>query len=134
LFASDREFFGNGVQSYIEAYGVIASKPSSYAAARANSSRLLTKANILQRITTLLEDTTLNDQFVDKQLAFLIVQNADMSTKMRAITEYNKLRQRVTDKIDLAVSEKPKPLFDRSNNNDRTNDGTSEDPISPKKD
>lgn len=101
LFASDREFFGNGVQSYVEAYDVDTSKPNWYKTARACASRLLTKANILRRIDEVFEARGLSDQFVDKQLEKLITQDADFTNKMAAIKEYNKLKQRITDKLDL---------------------------------
>lgn len=95
LFASEAETFGNGTQSYIEAYHVDLTKKGAYAAARACASRLLTKANILTRIDELLESATLNNTFVDKQLAFLIAQNADFGAKMSAIKEYNALKKRI---------------------------------------
>lgn len=96
LFASDKEFFGNGSTSYMEAY-----PDASYASARTNASRLLTNANILQRINDLLENAVLNDEFVDKQLAFIITQNVELNTKLGAIKEYNALKSRVTKKLKL---------------------------------
>lgn len=95
LFASEAETFGNGTQSYIEAYHVDLTKKGAYRGARASASRLLTKANILRRIDELLESAALNNQFVDKQLAFLIAQNADFGAKMSAIKEYNALKKRI---------------------------------------
>lgn len=102
-FASDREFFGNGTQSYIEAYGIDASKPGSYAAARVSAHTLLTNPNILDEINRIFEARGLNDVFVDKQLEKLITQDADFPTKLRAIQEYNKLKSRITDKLDLTT-------------------------------
>lgn len=101
LYAGEREFFGNGVQSYIEAYNVDQSKPNWYKTARACASELLTKPNILERIDEIFEAHGLNDQFVDKQLEKLIVQDADFSAKMKAIQEYNKLKARITEKKDI---------------------------------
>jgi phage terminase small subunit len=106
-FASDREFFGNGTESYIEAFDIDLNKKGAYAGARASASRLLTKANILQRINELLETGILNDEFVDKQIAFLIAQNAELGTKLGAIKEYNALKQRVTKKLDLTTGGEP---------------------------
>lgn len=100
LFASDREFFGNGVQSYIEAYDPDTTKKGWYAAVRASSSRLLTNVNVLKRIDEILELNGLNDEFVDKQLNILITQQADFSSKLGAIREYNKLKKRVTDRLE----------------------------------
>lgn len=101
LYAGDREFFGNGVQSYIEAYNVDTSKPGWYSVAKSGASENLTKPYILERIDEIFEAHGLNDQFVDKQLEKLIVQDADFSTKMKAIQEYNKLKARITEKKDI---------------------------------
>lgn len=101
LYASDREFFGNGVQSYIEAYGVNTSEKGAYNMAKAGASENLTKPYILERINEIFEAHGLNDTFVDKQLEKLIIQDADFSTKMKAIAEYNKLKQRITIKQDI---------------------------------
>ncbi len=101
LFSSDREFFGNGVQSYIEAYDIDLSKKGAYDAARVNAHRLLTKANILKRIDELLELRGLNDTFVDKQLEIVITQNAEFPAKIAGIREYNKLKKRTVEQIEL---------------------------------
>jgi hypothetical protein len=101
LYATDREFFGNGTQAYIEAYDVDKSKPNWYKTAMASASRLLSNVKVLGRINELLELAGLNDAFVDKQLELLITQNADYTNKLGAIKEYNKLKQRITDKLDL---------------------------------
>ncbi len=111
LYASDREFFGNGVQSYIEAYDIDTSKPGAYNGARSSAHKLLTNTDILARINEILEMEGLNDSFVDKQLTFLVTQNADLSTKARAINEYNKLKSRITDKVDHTSGGKPIPIL-----------------------
>lgn len=99
LFASEEEFFGNGVRAYIQAYGIDPSKPGAYNGARTNAHKLLTNTNILARINQLLEGAVLNDAFVDKQIAMLIAQNADFGSKIAAIKEYNALKQRITKKL-----------------------------------
>lgn len=96
------EFFGNGVQAYIEAYDIDVSKKGAYDGARSSVSALLTKPNILKRINELLDNEGLNDSFIDKQLLFLITQNADFSSKVSAIREYNKLKQRIVSKLELS--------------------------------
>lgn len=103
LYASDREFFGNGVESYIEAYDVDLSKPNAYNSAGSAASRLLRNVKVLERINELLELGQLNDEFVDKQLAFVITQNADFSAKIQGIREYNKLKRRITDDPLIAI-------------------------------
>jgi hypothetical protein len=100
LYATDREFFGNGVESYMEAYDPDRTEKGWYDTARANASRLLTDANILTRINELL-DVTLNDAVVDKQLALVVIQNADYRSKVQAIDQYNKLKSRITSKLDI---------------------------------
>lgn len=112
LYATDREFFGNGTQAYTEAY-----KPKQvgnwYNVARSRASELLTNPNILLRINELI-DITLNDAHVDKQLSIVITQNADFRSKVSAISEYNKLRARITNKLEVTA---PKPLLDLLYNN-----------------
>jgi hypothetical protein len=91
------EFFGNGVQSYVEAYQFDQSKPNWYKTAAAAASRLLTNVKVCARINELLDETGLNDAFVDKQLLFLITQHDDFSSKIQAIREFNKLKGRITE-------------------------------------
>lgn len=98
FYATDREFFGNGVKSYMQAY-----PDADYNSARTNASVLLTNTNILARINELLEDMALNDEFVDKQIAMLITQNADWGAKMSAIKEYNALKSRITKKVEVTT-------------------------------
>ena len=100
LYASDKEFFGNGVQAYIEAYKPDKTKKNWYQTARSVASELLTNPNILSRIVEIL-DFTVNNQVVDRELGFLILQRNDYSAKVAAIREYNKLKQRITDKVEV---------------------------------
>lgn len=109
LYATNRDMFGNGVEAYAEAYDLDMSKGPDYNTARTNASRLLTNANILKRIDELLELGPLNNTTVDKQLAFVITQNADLSSKVAAIREYNKLKARITEKIDHTTKGKALP-------------------------
>lgn len=99
-----KEFFGSGVEAYAEAYNIDLGNQKEYNSAKVNASKLLTNANILSRINEELEDAGLNDNFVDKQLLFAITQNADLSSKVKAIGEYNKLKQRILTKTELSGS------------------------------
>lgn len=110
-FASDREFFGNGTQAYIEAYDIDITKKGAYAGARSSAYRLLTNADILAYIDSLLENAVLNDQFVDKQIAFLIAQSADFSAKISAIKEYNALKARITKKVAVEIEDPRKEIL-----------------------
>lgn len=123
LFATDREFFGNGVQSYIKAYNIDLSKSNAYAGAGRGANRLLKNAKILAYINKLLK-VVLNEAHVDKQLAFLITQNVDFKAKMSAIKEFNALRQRVTKKFegDLNLMVKVVNYGDDKDNTDNGND------------
>lgn len=99
-YAGDREFFANGTQSYIEAYRLDRKKTKDYKNAMASAYELLRKPEIINRINELLESGGLNDTFVDKQLIFVISQSYDLSSKVAAIKEYNKLKARIIDKVD----------------------------------
>jgi phage terminase small subunit len=93
-----KDFFANGVESYAEAYGLDSGNIKDYNTAKVNASKLLTNTNILAYMRELLDLSGLNDDFVDKELLFVIMQNSDLGSKVKAISEYNKLRQRITDK------------------------------------
>ena len=109
LYASDKEFFGNGVETYLEVYDLDRSKPNWYKTACQSASRLLSNVKVYTRINELLDGNGLNDAFVDKQLLMLIQQHEDKGSKIAAIREYNKLKQRIIDKMELAGKD-GKPL------------------------
>ncbi len=109
---ADKEFFGNGVQSYCEAYDIDFNDAKAYKSAAANASRLLKQDKIIARINNLLEEIGFNDAFVDKQLSFVITQYADLNAKVNGIKEYNKLKQRITEKQDITSGGKPIVLID----------------------
>jgi hypothetical protein len=102
-YSSHKEFFGNWVQAYLEVFDIDRSKPNWYKTACVCASQLLSNPKVYIRVNELLEEQWLNDQFVDKQLLFLISQQEDKTNKLSAIKEYNKLKQRITDKIDHKV-------------------------------
>lgn len=101
LYALDSECFGNWVQAYLEVYDIDTSKPGWYKTACAWASRLLSNVKVYTKINWLLEEHGLNDEFVDKQLLFLISQQDDKTNKLWAIKEYNKLKKRIDEKIEL---------------------------------
>lgn len=103
LYATHREFFGNGVETYIEVYEPDKSKPNWYKTACSSASQLLSNIKVYTRINELLEGGGLNNVNVDKQLQMLINQHADFGSKIAAIREYNKLKQRITEKTDLTT-------------------------------
>lgn len=102
--SNDKNLFGNGVQCYIEVYKPDQTKKNRYRTACSVASEILTNPKVIARINELLEDWGLNDENVDKQLLFLISQFEDKNTKLWAIREYNKLRQRIIDKQETKVT------------------------------
>ncbi len=100
LFVS-KDFFGNGTLAYCEAYGFDPEDVKQYNTARHSASHLLNNHNVSQHINNMLEDSGLNDNHIDKRLLFLINQNEDKSTSLGAIKEYNKMKGRITDKLEI---------------------------------
>ncbi len=118
---SDKEFFGNGAQCYLEIYGSTdedTGKSISYMTAVANASRLLTNAKVIVRVNELLEEGGFTDENIDKQHLFLINQHGDLKTKMQAIKEYNALRSRVTKNVKLSGGLSLTELFDADDEED----------------
>ena len=105
LYATHWEFFGNWVQSYIEAYKPDKTKKNWYNSARSTVSEILTNPNICAKINELLEAKGLNDEFVDKQLLFLITQHDEKWVKLWAIKEYNTLKARLEKWRQKALNE-----------------------------
>lgn len=103
-YVTPGEFFGNGTQSYAHAYDIdlVFEPKRSFMVANA-ASKLLKEPKICKRINDLLEGDGFNDLNVDKQLNFLINQFTDLPTKLNALKEYNKLRNRITDRIQHEV-------------------------------
>lgn len=98
----------NAARSYMAAYDLPESK---YKAARSASCRLITNVSIKTYISELLNefDKTVK---VDEELHKVIAQNSNLIAKMDAVKEYNKLKQRIHDKVDLLVTTE-KPLGER---------------------
>lgn len=128
--STDREMFGNGTQSYIEAYEVDLTRKGAYDVARQMAYKLLTKVHIIDRVNSLLEEGGFNDVNVDKQHLFLINQHADLRTKLGAIKEYNELKKRVDKKLELVL---PQPILDGISKNVSNNNGDSKDRDTTKK-
>ncbi len=123
LYSTSEEFFAHGTNAYIEAYDINVKSKSDYFSAAASASRLLKDVKILNRINELLELRGLNDTFVDKQLEFLITQNADLGTKVASIREYNKLRSRIINRTEITL---PTPILGGITNEVRTDDSSTE--------
>jgi len=108
----DNEVFGNGSRSYLKACNTINSKQNGKAidvkVAGVLASRLLKKVNITNKINRLLEEGGFNNENVDKQHLFLINQYTDLKVKMSAIESFNKLKNRIKNKIEVEL---PKPIL-----------------------
>lgn len=113
LYISDKECFGNASKAYRTAYGM---SPAQYRSANVNAHRLLTNANIRAYINKTL-DESFNNESVDRELSKIIAQDKDLVSKGMMIKEFNKLKQRITDKSEV-IHKFPKPILDhvRSDN------------------
>jgi hypothetical protein len=98
LYVSE-DFFANGTQSYIKAYGIDISKKGATKTAQVSASRLLSNVIVCQYIASLLDASGLNDAFVDKQRLFLITQNTDLAVKRQALVDYDKVQGRILDRV-----------------------------------
>lgn len=119
IYTTQKEYFGNWTQAYAIAYWKDLEDKKENKTARSNSHKLLTNADIGNRITELLEKWWFNDNFCDKQLLFLMTQNVDFATKLWAIREYNKVKQRITDKSEVELKYDPLEYFKEINKREK---------------
>lgn len=94
LYVTDKDCFGNVTKAYKKAYNctlVVANK---------NAHRFMVNNGIIAYIDKLLLDFY-NEHEADTQLSYLMKQNKDTVTKLGAIKEFNKLKNRITEKVDL---------------------------------
>lgn len=101
LYILHIDYIWNWTKSYIKAFKNNKCDNKGYNTARTESSRLLTKANILTYMKDLLETNWLSDEFIDKQLFFLIKQNQNLSIKILAIRYYNEIKGRLKKKTEF---------------------------------
>lgn len=73
---------------------------------RTNGARLLTKDYILARSNYLI-DQLINDKIVDRELAFVIQQRYDLSSKTSAIQHFDKKRGRLIEKSESLIKFEP---------------------------
>ena len=125
--SNDVEMFGNGVQSYIEAYNPDTSQKNWYKTACASASRMLSNVKVTERINELLERQGFNDENVEKQHLFILNQHVNIPAKMKAIEGYYKLKgKNATEKLDI-TSKGDKVTgfnFESNGDNNKTNDKT----------
>lgn len=77
-----------------------------YAVCSANGHRLLRNADIQDMLTKSLNDL-LKEEIVDREMAKLILQDHDLGAKTSNIREFNKLRGRITKKVDHSTLGEP---------------------------
>lgn len=110
LYFGGGEYFGNGVWSYIKAFNfdvpllpisfLKTKEKKKYNVARSGSSDLLAKPHIINEGNKIL-DSLFKEEIVDRELTKIIMQDKDKMSKNVAIREFNRLKSRVSDKIDL---------------------------------
>ena len=89
-------YFGKPEIAFQEATGLDDLK-----ACKKEANELLKEEYILRYLKKIIKVQELNDLNVDKELAFLVGQYADLPTKLGAIREYNKLKGRVAEKAEM---------------------------------
>lgn len=94
--------FCNAYRSLIATRAFNGTKESAYAYAH----QLSTHPTVAARIQELLERRGFTDEEVDAQLLLMIRQDKDLTNKMRAIEEYNRMRdrKRVQEPIQVTVT------------------------------
>jgi hypothetical protein len=120
-YAQGEGTFGNATLSYAAAYefelgdlsftdkdGNISVHPDfagDYHTCSVNGNKLLRKTEVQERITKLLNEL-LKDEIVDAELAKVVKQDGDLTPKVAAIKEYNKLRGRIIDQTKVTHVQK----------------------------
>ncbi len=99
------EYRGNGVRAYCDAYDLDFEDGKVYNSSKVRASDLLTNVNIVTRIRELLDETGLNDLFVDNELKHLIWQDDDRGAKAKGIDIYNRIARRYDEKIEIKIQE-----------------------------
>ena len=103
-YLGPRETFGNGVQSYLVAVmGIDPEKAtaSDKNTAGVNAHKLLTKEDICLYLNSINNGRGLSRQNVDKAHAFCLNQFGNLTVKIAAVKEANKLLGRTDDKINI---------------------------------
>ncbi len=118
FYVKNSELFGNATLSYAEAYAysldeLSRAKPmdaegkptddseyqKQYNVCSVEGHRLLRSPKIQDRLTKLLNEM-LKDDVVDRELVKVILQDHKPEAKVAAIREYNKLKARITEKVE----------------------------------
>lgn len=96
FYARDRECFGNATEAYVAAYNLDDDQRSS---AERSGSRLLKNVEVRKRVDELL-DEQIDQKVVDRELMTIILQSMDLSAKVAAIREFNRVRGRGPSRLE----------------------------------
>lgn len=107
----ERRLLANATASYVEAYSIKESKKSC-AAARRSASDLLTNPDIKATINRLFKEQFQSDVF-DNELLKAALQDDDLSAKVQAIREFNRLKGRIVNKLKLRADIRKPDLTDK---------------------
>jgi hypothetical protein len=90
-----KDMYGNGQNSYVEAFNKKPKSQMDWAVVRSHASTLLRNGNIVKRINELLDTEGWNDVNADKQALFMLNQHADLKVKLGVYKEYNAIKRRI---------------------------------------
>ncbi|MES2060250.1 MAG: terminase small subunit [Patescibacteria group bacterium] len=113
LYTTDKTCFGNATLAYKRAYNL---KDSQYNAAGVSAYHLLRNPKMQAFIKKFLQDR-FNSASIDNEISKVATQDRDLHAKMRAIEEFNKLKQRITD-TPITIN-MPSPLLNALFHNNR---------------
>lgn len=113
------ELFGNATLSYSAAYGIELLNLSrkivdgarspyqrKYDLCMVNGSKLLRNTKVAERLRILMK-TRINDDTVDTERGYVIMQREDLGAKIRGIASYDKLMGRIKEKLDITSDGEP---------------------------
>lgn len=116
--AGDEETFGNGTRAYLLAYGLDPENKTDYDTAKQCAYRLLTNVHILKRVNQLM-NVVFSDEMADLELAWVAKQKTDLPSKVAAIREWNKVKGRITNKLQVKGTFSLTELLDAVDNDDK---------------
>lgn len=97
LYTTDKICFGNATLAYKRAYNL---NDKQFNTAGVSAHRLIRNDKVQAFISKFLQES-FNNAAADNELAKVINQDKDLHAKNAAIKEFNALKQRITEKIDI---------------------------------
>lgn len=94
LYTTDKDCFGNAARSYMRAYNL---SEKQYKSALAHGYRLVVNGHVRKYIKKMLLDRY-KHSFVDSEHSKLISQDKNLIAKLGAISEYNKVTNRLKER------------------------------------